>query len=283
MKKIILVMAFALWTFSSAFAQEAVASNEELTHFYKTKTYIVYDNNMFGAYNGFIKEAVEKGWTITDYEFLELKDLPKKIKDPNASFLVRTKVWFDKDKSNTSYTFLSLMNGNKKARSVNDLVNVCSFPLSYYNVDYDKYVYKLGAVVLFVQNHVNITKENSKLTSKNILRHYNKNTLDIGNKVLYLVKDELAKDVNTLSKIKAYYDGKVKIVTREEVQQAIKEKNEQVIFLHKVGPDSESKPMRVYKLLIGAADGKLYYFNYHKIKAGKAPDGFLAKDFKKIK
>ena len=38
---------------------------------------------------------------------------------------------------------------------------------------------------------------------------------------------------------------------------------------------------RVYKILIGAADGKFYYFDYHKVTDRK-PDAFLESDFKKL-
>ena len=113
---------------------------------------------MFGTYNRKIERAVKANWTLTEYEFLELKDLKKKMKDPNASFLVRTKIVFDKDKTNTSYTFLSLMLGSRTASNVSKMPDLCSFPLSYYNVDYDKYDYKLGSIVKFMQNHMELTK-----------------------------------------------------------------------------------------------------------------------------
>jgi len=140
----------------------------------------------------------------------------------------------------------------------------------------------LGAIVMFMQNHVKVTQENPNLSSKNILKYYSKNAEELGNKTLYVLKDELASDVNTISKIKAYYSGNVKIVEPEIIKKAIADKDPNVVFLHKVGPDSNSQKMRIYKVIMGASDGKLYYFNYHKYKKGKAPDAFLAKDFKSL-
>jgi len=52
------------------------------------------------------------------------------------------------------------------------------------------------------------------------------------------------------------------------------------VFLHKVGPEGTRLIARCYKILIGAADSKFYYFDYHKISDEK-PDGFLLSDFKK--
>ncbi len=281
MKQAIILSIFLMFVGVYTKAQDAVASQDEINKFYKTKTYVVFDSNIFGSYNNAIKKAMEH-WTLTEVEYInETKYAQLKYSYRN-SFLVRTKVKFTKDKSKTAYTFLSLLLGSRKAGSMAQMPDLCSFPLSYYNVDYDKYLYKLGAIVMFMQNHVKVTQENPNLSSKNILKYYSKNAEELGAKTLYVLKDELANNVNTVSKIKAYYSGKVKIVEPEEIEKAITNKDKNIVFLHKVGPDENSTKMRIYKVIMGAADGKLYYFNYHKYKKGKLPDAFLASDFKKL-
>ena len=57
--------------------------------------------------------------------------------------------------------------------------------------------------------------------------------------------------------------------------------DENAVFLHKVGPEGKKMNARVYKILIGAADGTFYYFDYHKVSS-KNPDAFLESDFKKL-
>jgi hypothetical protein len=59
------------------------------------------------------------------------------------------------------------------------------------------------------------------------------------------------------------------------------EGDENAVFLHKVGPDGKKMEARVFKILIGAADAKFYYYDYHKA-SDKNPDAFLASDFKKL-
>ncbi|RLD68333.1 MAG: hypothetical protein DRI95_03320 [Bacteroidetes bacterium] len=282
MKYKIILSAFLVFNVLYTNAQDAVATQDEINKFYKTKTYVVFDSNIFGSYNKGIKKAIEQNWTLTEVEFIDETKYSKMKYSYRNSFMVRTKVKFTKDKSKTAYTFLSLLLGSKKGGSMSAMPDLCSFPLSYYNVDYDKYIYKLGAIVMFMQNHVKVTQENPNLSSKNILKYYSKNAEELGNKTLYVLKDELASDVNTISKIKAYYSGNVKIVEPEIIKKAIADKDPNVVFLHKVGPDSNSQKMRIYKVIMGASDGKLYYFNYHKYKKGKAPDAFLAKDFKSL-
>ncbi len=281
MKKITLfIMVFLLGL--PMMGQDLVADGQAIEKFFKSKTYVVYDTNIFGSYNKAIKNAIEKYWTLTPVEYIDVNKYQKLRYDDKNSFIVRTKVNFEKDKSNTSYTFLSAVLGSRK-RSMAMMPDLCSFPLSYYNVDYDKYEYKLGTVIKFMQNHILLIRDNPKLRKKNIYKYYNKNASKIKEKTLYVIKDELDKNVNTTDKIKKYYSGKVVITTAEEIEKIISKKDPNAVFLHKVGPSKNNKKLRIYKLILGAADGKLYYFNYHKYKKGKANDAFLVSDFKKLK
>jgi len=155
------------------------------------------------------------------------------------------------------------------------------FHFCYFGVDEESYVYKIGTLINFMQNHVELTRDNPDLNSKNIITHYNKSLEDIKEKTLYLVKDEMSPEVNSESKVKAIYPYKFKFVTRDEVKEAIDNDSEDVVFLHKVGPEGTKRKARCFKVLIGAKDAKLYYFNFHMIN-DKNPDGLLLRDLKKI-
>lgn len=262
-------------------AQEAVASKEDIEKFYQTTTCVVMTDDIFNTYNSKIKAAVEQNWTITDYEFITMDEYKKRNSNPDYSFLISTRILFDDEGTQASYSFLSVVLSDI-SQNLNTMPDLCSFPLSYYDVDYDKYDYKFPAILLFMQNHINITRDNPNLSTKNIIQFYNKNIESLSGKTLYVIKDELAEEVNTISEIKNFYDGEVKIVEMEEIEEAI-ENNEEIVFLHKVGPPEDGDvKARCYKLIIGADDGKLYYFDWHKIN-DKKPDGLLKSDFKKMK
>jgi hypothetical protein len=132
-----------------------------------------------------------------------------------------------------------------------------------------------------MQNHVKLVSKNPEIISANVLKYYNKNASLLQGKTLYLIKEELQKEVNSLTKIRKVYPGKVKIVTKEEVEEAINGKKENVVFLHKVGPESSKIKARCFKILVGASDSDFYYFDYHMIKKNQS-DSFLEKDFKRI-
>ncbi len=277
MRKFFVFILISVWAFP-LLSQDAVAGKEDIEKFFKSKTYVVFDDNLFGSYNKAIKKAMEDYWTITPFEFIDATKYSQLKGSYRNSFIIRTKVNFEKDKSKTSYTFLSIILGSNKSSQMSNMPDLCSFPLSYYNVDYDKYEYKMGAIVKFMQNHILLTRENPKLD----LKYYNSNKSELKGKTLYVLQDELDTDVNTLEKIKQFYSGKVVISTDDEIEKVIHEKDPNAVFLHKVGPSEDDEKMRIYKLIMGASDGKLYYFDFHKYKKGKAEDAFLSSDFKKL-
>jgi hypothetical protein len=261
-------------------AQDYIPTPADISHFPETKTMIVLEDNPICEYNLTIKDFVSNEWKITPHDFLEFKNFEDKRKDKSLSFLILNRVTIEKDKSNTKYLFMSLLLGGD-AKKLSSMPDMCSIPLAYYGASEETYVYKIELFLRFMQNHVKLISDNPKLASKNTVAYYNSNIQPLNGKTLYLIAGELDKDVNTEAKIKKVYNGPVKIVTKEEIQQAIKDKDPNVVILHKVGPEKKRDEARCYKILIGAADAQFYYFDYHKI-SDKAANGFLADDFKKL-
>ena len=260
--------------------REYLPTQDDLDHFFTTKTYVVLESNAISDYNIEIQDAVKKFWNITEYEFLKMEDFAEKSKDKNASFLYLAGVSFEKDRSNTRYKFLCLSLGGNRV-SIDDLKDVANIPMSYFGVDGDHYAYKLGIMIRFLQYHVQLITRKHEIVSQNVYKYYNENMADVKGKTLYLVEEELARDVSSLAKIKAIYPGEVKLVDRETIKNLIMAEDENAVVLHKVGPEGKKMNARVYKILIGLDEAKFYYFDYHKVNA-KKPDAFLASDFKKL-
>ena len=147
--------------------REYLPTQEELDHFYTTKTYVVLEENQLSDYNIEITDAVKKFWDITEYEFIKMKDFGDKSVDKNASFLYLATVSFEKDRSNTRYQFLCLSLGGDNI-AIDELRDMANIPLSYYGVDSDHYSYKLGTLVRFLQNHVRLITEDQSIISQNI-------------------------------------------------------------------------------------------------------------------
>ncbi len=279
MKRVISLLVVAN-VFYLVYSQGYVPSREDVDAFFTTKTLVVLEDNPLLEYNIIIKKVMKQEWTITDYDFISFKEFEEKRMNPTYSFLLMTQVSFENDKTDAQYRFLHLSLGGDYFR-LNQMPDIASVPVAYFNVEEDNYAYKLGILLRFIQKHAMLIKEHPEIVSANVLKHYNDNIRDIKGKTLYLLENELAKEVNSVARIRKIYPYKFKIVTKEDIEDAIKKREENVVFLHKVGPEGTKLNARCYKIIIGAGDANFYYFDYHKIN-DKNPDGFLASDFKKL-
>lgn len=280
MKKAIIICMVSAMFLNLAAQREYLPTEDDLKTFYATKTYIVLEDNPISDYNFEIKDAINNYWNLTSYEFLNFDEFEEKTHDALASFLYTAVVSFEKDKSQTRYIFLCLSLGGEYP-SMDEMKDIVNIPLGYIGVDQDSYSYKLGTLVNFMQNHIKMITEKPEVISQNIYKEYNDNMADIQDKTLYLVADELENSISTEARIRAIYPYKFKLVSREDIKDAIMNKDENVVFLHKVGPEGKKLNARVYKILIGAGDSKFYYFDYHKVNP-KNPDAFLESDLKKL-
>ena len=277
----IAVTAFYVFLFTLySFAQNSVGTPDQLKIFLKSKTCIVFDEDPFSESNIQLKTAVEKSWKLTPYEFIDLETYEKRRKSQDYSFLSIDKVFYDGDKTAAKYNFLCLyLGGNYKIES--DMPQLCTVPLSYADAEESTYAYKMGTMLTFIQNHILLTSQNTELKNSNIIEYYNKNLSDLKDKVLYLPKDELESKINSEEKIKKIYPYKFKIVSSDEIETAIDNKENNVVFLHKVGPGKKMDKARCWKIIMGAGDAKLYYFDYHKIDENH-PNALLESDLKEM-
>ncbi len=282
MKKLLVVIVIGLFGINLFAQKEYVPTKEELLRFKNTKTLVVLEDNPLSDFNLTAKEVLPAEWKLTKFDFITWKDFEKLRTDPAYSFILMNQVKFQNDKTNAKYNFLSLLLGGTSP-SLGDMADLCSVPLSYTGVDEDHYSYKLGIMLRFMQNHVQMLLDNPELLSVNIFKHYNDNIAELKGKTVYFIPDELSKDINTVAKIKKVYSGDVKLVTREEMREAIDNRTPNVVFLHKVGPEGTRIKSRCYNILMGIDDAKFYYFDYHMVgDDSDDADAFLLSDLKKI-
>jgi hypothetical protein len=260
-------------------AQSYVPSQQDISAFFTTKTRVVLDDNPLSGFNAAIKTVMQQEWKVTEFEFISNKEFEDSRFDPQYSFIYMSRLAFENDKTDAAYRFLHLSLGGDYFR-LNEMPDIASIPLAYYGVEEDRYAYKLGILVRFMQNHARLIREHPEIVTANVFKHYNDNIKDIRSKTLYLLKEELARDLNA-SLINNIYPYNFEIVTSDDIETAIREQDPDVVFLHKVGPEGTKINARCYKIIIGAADANFYYFDYHKI-SDKKPDGFLESDFKSL-
>lgn len=273
--------AFVLFFSVGADAQPKLPSQADLDKFYKSTTYILLNNNIFGTYNNRIKAAAKKYWTVTPVRYINRDEYKTKKKFPLASFILETTTHFDGQEKLGVFTALSVLGGHKTG-SIDLMPDLATLPIAYDDVDYDEYDYKYGLALKFMQNHINWLNDNPGIENRALFEHFRKAQIKTKDKTLYVRKSELEEDMQSLSAIKNVYGGKVVFAEPEEIEAVIDSEDENAVILHLVAPARPSNRQLCIKMLISAGDAKLHYFDYHQINKRRRPGKFLESDFKKI-
>lgn len=258
--------------------QTLFPSANDIKQFMASKTCVVLESDP--AYNSYIKEAVKSYWNITPYEFIEVNEFNIRRLNPAYSFIVLTETNFDRDKSGSVFNFINLLQG-KKVDKLSELPEICAIPLAFLGVDGMEYGYKVGVILSFIQKHAKMISEDPSVTGRQYLKYYNKYVPEVSKKTILVKKEDLSPDISTIESIKAIYPYDIKIVTEDDIVDAITRKAPNTLILHKVGPVGEWKTGYCFKMLIGTDDANMYYYNHHLIDK-KSPNGLLESDLKRL-
>jgi hypothetical protein len=260
--------------------QAPFPNKNEIKQFTASKTCVVLEEDQFSSYNTFIKTAVKAFWTITPYEFIEVKEFNVRRLNPGYSFIVLTQTNFEKDKSNSLFNFINLLQG-KDVNKLGEMPEICAVPLSFAGEDDLEYSFKLGAILSFMQKHAQMISADPSLTGRKYLKYYNKYIPEVHNKTILVKQDDLVPAIATIDKIKAIYPDRIEIVTEDDIVKAIENKTPNTLILHKVGPVGDRNSGYCFKMLIGTDDSNMYYYNQHMIDKAN-PNGLLPADLKRL-
>lgn len=260
------------------YAKEVVPTAEDLKQFKETKTLIVLENNPLMEFNTKIQKIIKETWDITEFEFIQSDEFEEKRINPEYSFIVVTTNKFAGDKVSTKYKFISVLLG-KKVKRLEDNPEIMSFPLTYESAEEETYIYKLGAIINFMQAQLKMAETNPALLADKKYKSIKKNIKQIKEKEIWVTEEELYRDLRKEANLTAVYPHKIKVVTADEIEKAVTEKNPDILVMHKVGPEGSKYRGRCYKAIFDTS-GKMYYYKMYQIKT--KPDAWVAKEFKKF-
>jgi hypothetical protein len=266
---------------SAVLASPPLASKEQIGMFRNSKTCVVLDNGSIsaGLYNSLVKDAIQKYWKLTTYEFIDEQEFDKRRFDSKYSFLVRTKVAFGRDPAGVSYDYISLVMGDT-AKDLTNMPELCSIPLSYSNDNNVKYEYVMPYIIKFIQKHVEKLRQNRSWFLLQGLKYYNSSS-GFKNKVLLLNKETMATNADTQEKIKTVYPYQFKLLSVSEIKKEVASNPANTLFNFHIGPMQESEVGQCFEMIFDA-EGNLYYYNYRKITNDNT-DGFNLNDLSRIK
>jgi hypothetical protein len=262
-----------LWTFAST----PLASKQQIGMFKNSKTCVVLESGSI-SYNVYIKDAVQKYWKSTEFEFIDQQEFEKRRFDSKYSFLVLMKGVFDKDPGGISYSYISLVLGDV-ANDVTNMPELCSIPISYSDDNNIEYGYALPSIVKFIQKHANNLEKKRFNISLSGLKYYN-NPAGFKGKVLLLNKDMMAPDADSPEKIKTVYPYNVELLTTSEIEAELEKNPVNTLFNFHVGPTQNAGAGKCFEMIFDV-EGNLYYYSSRKI-TNDNEDGFNLKDFNRI-
>ncbi len=272
------IFIFSLFLFSiEAIANNPLATKQQVGMFKNSRTCVVMESGV-SFFNAPVKDAVQKYWKATQYEFIDQQEFEKRRKDPKYSFIVLMQGAFDKDPGGVSYSYMSLLLGDASG-NLTKMPEFCSIPLSYSgDLDAD-YEYVIPSVIKFMQIHVKNLETDRLPISINGLKYYNKTGYK--DKVLLLNKEKMAPNADTPEKIQAACPYVVKLLTASEIEKEINTGAANILFHFHVGPSREAGAGKCFEMLFDV-EGNLYYYNSRKI-TNDNPDGFNLNDFNNIR
>ncbi len=269
MKRIIITIVLALVVFETV-SQVRAARRWHYRTFKESTTYVVKDNTPLTNYNDRMKEEMERFWTVTPYEFITFDEFKRIRTDDSNSFVVMAEI--SQRRVPHIYKFINFVLGDED-RDFNRMPDLGSVPLAYRYKDEDTYLYKLGAFVKFMND---FAEETGGGSSMHLTRFIDVRDDEVQELELWLLEEELASEINTVEKIQQYYPYPVKIVTKEEIKDAISEQRDDIAFMHKIGTGMTVREGKSWKFIV-KTNGTVLYSNDHEISRTK-PDALLIED-----
>lgn len=261
----------------SAMAQSPLATQKQIGMFLNSTTCVVLENGV-NPYNGFIRDAVEKHWKTTPFEFIDEAEFESRRFDTRYSFLVLMKNVYDNDPGGVSYNYISLVMGNR-AKEIIKMPELCNVPLQYSDDNNLDYEYAIPAIVKFIQIHAKNLENKRFMISIRGLRFYNSSGFKT--KQLLMNRDKMAPDAYSVEKINTVYPYFVKLLSSSEIKEEIASNPKNALFHFHVGPNQDKGVGKCFEMIFDV-EGNLYYYASRKI-TNENQDGFNLRDFKRIR
>ncbi len=277
LRKYLLALIF-IFLFLGASANPKLATKQQIGMFINSKTCVVLDGASI-AYNVLIKDAVQKYWKSTSFEFIDQQEFEIRRFDSKYSFLVLMKNVFDKDPGGIGYNYLSLVLGGV-AKDITNMPELCCIPVSYSDDNNIDYGYAIPAIVKFMQIHVKNLEKKRFLILLQGLKYYNGSDC-FKYQALLLNENMMASNANSEAKIKSVYSHFFMLLTPSKIEEEIPNRPTNTLFLFHVGPTENSGSGKCFEMIFDV-EGSLYYYNYRNI-TNENPDGFNLNDFKHIR
>ena len=224
-----------------------------------------------------LKESVAAAWTMSPYEFCTNGEFEKLKTSDKFYFLLVVKGQQRKE-SEPGIDMLTLVKGGEGAsKSINDMLEVVTFPLR-------SAVEPSGKEFVLLPAFLNIIQEHAQSLISSEVKAYStlsaEDTKKLAIKRIYFSKDDFAPQVDNKT-IESLDEDIIIEDDEEDVDKVFSDGTYNAVISYIVAPTEPVNGSVCYKLLIGADNHKLYWYKKHKISA-RSGIGFLEADLRTI-
>ncbi len=263
----------------SASAQATFTTRKEKLSdlMYKTTKVVLTGNDVLDET---FREEVISRWRITPYEFCTLEEFATLKNSKDYYFLMIVQGQFHGETAPGINLMTMVKGGSAPAgeSTVNDLYEVVSFPIGSAVMSSGRELVFMPAFIDIVQQMVTSAVEHGSRGDATLKVLSLKQLKNNGMTVL-LSEDDLAEDA--LSFKGKELGPNVRVVPEDEADEAFARGEEGVAAGFVIAPLEPQKGSLCYRMLIGASDHRLYFFEKGKISE-KSPRGFRKGDVGKI-
>lgn len=205
--------------------------SHEFLHFKASKTYALLTGDK--DYDDAMSAALNECWKITPFDFIDVQELKKKIRDKNASFILPITI----SGEYIQYDYLALVNGGGKNLghySFEDMIAFASIDHYGDEPNSTDCAPRLINMLESMLNAMNIVEQNDFKGNGNkiiasLFDYYRSQSYKIKDRVLLFNKDNLGKKLNG-NDISNIYPYKFELCSQQKINDAIKNKDKNYYY-----------------------------------------------------
>lgn len=226
-----------------------------------------------------LKEAVEKNWDLSGYEFITPERFDEIKGDASYYFLTRVKGVFKKERE-PGIEFIALYKGGPAGvEAVALMYEVLSIPFQALDSGDDNTAY-LPAYINTIKNHL-LRLQRKKIAARVGLAWYSNRMSDIKKGTILINSDDIASNLNMDDVKTTLHEDRAQLTDRDEIEAALNEKRKDTYVTLSIAPAVPQKGSYCYRLIVGTQSGEIFYYRKQKITQSQ-PKGFTNDDIKKI-
>lgn len=204
-----------------------------------------------------LRDAVNKGWRISPFEFCTMDEYNKIKEDTSFFFLLRVDGRFRKELESKIEYITLIKGGPEVKKGLYSSRDIMTLPLQEVDDNSGENLYLLPMYIDLIQNYIYKVQKDISLAYKGNTIYSNK-VSDIKGKTFLFSTDLLNYQVPD-AEFSRLFKGEIKLVSTIEIEHAIVEERATTVVPIIIKPKGASKGSFCYKLLIETDSHELFF------------------------